>query len=84
MDVNPRSVFAGIQNHIAHMDGMTIGIDRRSCFPHASVLVAGGRSDELATLDETIDVVGAGDPRIPKRGRRILSTTTAFQSFGRG
>jgi hypothetical protein len=66
-DVNPRSVFTGKQNHVAHMDGMTVGIDRRSCFLTPVHLSLVDDVDELATLDETLDVVTEGDPRIPQR-----------------
>lgn len=66
-EVNPRSVFAGKQNHIVLMDGLTIGIDGRSCFLTPVHLSLVDDVDELAALDELLDVIPEGDARIPRR-----------------
>jgi hypothetical protein len=66
-EVNPRSVFAGKQNHIVLMEGLTIGIDGRSCFLSPVYLSLVDDVDELAALDEMLDVVPEGDARIPRR-----------------
>jgi len=66
-DVNSRSVFAGRQNHVVLMDGMTFSIDRRTCFFAPVHLSLVDDVDELAKLDEALDIVTEGDPRLPQR-----------------
>jgi hypothetical protein len=65
--INPRSVFAGKQSHIVHMDGVTLGIDKRSCFLSPVHLSLVDDVDELARLDQAVDVVSEGDARLPAR-----------------
>jgi hypothetical protein len=66
-EVNPRSVFAGKQNHVVLMDGLMIGVDGRSCFHSPVHLSLVDDVDELAALDDLLDVVPEGDARIPQR-----------------
>jgi hypothetical protein len=66
-DINPRSAFSGKQNHILHMDGMTFGIDRRSCFLSPIHLALVDDVEELAGLDDALDVIAEGDSRLPRR-----------------
>lgn len=66
-EVNTRSVFSGKHNHIVHMDGVTFGIDSRNCFlspVHVSLV---DDVDDLAVLDEALDVLAEGDARLPAR-----------------
>ena len=66
-DINERSVFAGRQSHIVHMDGFALGIEGGNgyCSPiHLSLV---DDVDELANIDELLDVVPEGDQRVPRR-----------------
>ena len=62
-----RSVFAGRRRHLVHLDGFGLGIDGASGFFSPVHMSLVDDVDELATLDEKLDVVPEGDPRIPAR-----------------
>ncbi|MCP3439808.1 hypothetical protein [Bradyrhizobium sp. CCGUVB14] len=65
--INPRSVFAGHHEHIVHMDGLTIGLDRGNCFLSPIHVSLVDDVDELANLDASLDVMTEDDPRLPRR-----------------
>jgi hypothetical protein len=66
-DVNPRSVFAGQQNHVTYMDGITFGIGPRNCFLSPVHVALVDEVDELAKLDASLDIMPEGDARVPER-----------------
>jgi hypothetical protein len=71
-DLNPRSVFAGRQNHVISMDGFWFGTaGRNACYSpvHLSLVDDAG---ELARLNDRLGVIGEDDERIPRRVVRKL------------
>lgn len=66
-DLNPRSVFAGRQNHVVSMDGFSFGIAGRNAFCSPLHVSLVDDTDELAKLTERLGVVGEDDERIPRR-----------------
>ena len=65
-DVNPRSVFAGKQNHVVQLDGFTVGIASRKCFFSPIQLSLVDDAEELVALDETVGIFAEDDTRLPR------------------
>jgi hypothetical protein len=65
--LNPRSVFAGRLSHVVTMDGSWFGIAGRNAFCSPLHLSLVDDADELARLNERLDVMGEEDERIPRR-----------------
>lgn len=72
-DVNPKSVFSGRRDHIVYMDGFGLGIDGSAGFFSPVHIELVDDADELAKLDDLLDVVPEGDPRVPARVAKQLS-----------
>lgn len=66
-DVHPRSIFPGSVLHVTYMDGYCFGVDGGKGFFSPVHLALEDNVDRLATLDDELDVVAEGDPRIPDR-----------------
>lgn len=64
-DVSPTSIFSGKCLHIIHMDGFELGIDGSSGFFSPIHLELVDDVEELADLDDSLDVADEG--RLPKR-----------------
>jgi hypothetical protein len=69
---NPRCAFLGSTLHIVHMDGFGLGIDGSSGFFSPVHLSLVDSLDDLAELDENLNVVPKGDKRIPARVAKKL------------
>lgn len=65
--INPRSIYAGCHKHAITLDGFGLGIDGSSGFFSPVHLSLVDDVDELAVLDDQLDVVKEGDPRLPDR-----------------
>ena len=66
-ELNPRSVFAGRQNHVVSMDGFCFGMAGRNAYGTPLHLSLVDDVDELARLADFLGVVGEDDERIPRR-----------------
>lgn len=71
-DHNPRSPFRGCALHVISLDGHELGIDGSKAFHSPVHLALVDNVDELAGLEASLDVVGEGDPRLPRRVIRKL------------
>jgi hypothetical protein len=73
-EINPRSVFAGKRHHVAHMDGLSLGMDGSRAYVSPMYAALVDDADELQELDQLLDVVPHDDRRVPpgvvKRLRR--------------
>ena len=56
-DIDPKSTFPGRRKHVVHMDGFGMGIDSKKLFLSPVYIELVDDRDELAALDEQLDVV---------------------------
>jgi hypothetical protein len=66
-DLNPKSPFKGTVKHAGWMDGFVLGVDGGRGFFSPLYLSLVDDVDELAGLDQELDIIGADDPRMPPR-----------------
>ncbi len=66
-DVNPNSVFAGSVKHVVHMDGFGLGIDGGRGFFSPVYLSLVDDVNELATLNDELDVLPESSEKLPRR-----------------
>lgn len=64
---DPKSVYAARRRHLVFLDGHVVGIDSNKTFLSPVHLSLVDNVDELAVLDEQLDVMPQDDPRIPRR-----------------
>jgi len=64
---NSRCPFAGSVLHTVWMDGFVLGIDGSNCFFSPVHLSLVDDVDELAGLDDQLDIIQADDRRLPRR-----------------
>lgn len=64
---NPKSPFKDTILHTVWMDGFVFGIDGSNCFFSPLHLSLVDDADELARLDEQLDIIGKDDRRLPRR-----------------
>jgi hypothetical protein len=71
-DLNPRSPFKGRLKHIIWMDGFVLGVDGDKVFFSPLHLSLVDDVDQLAALENTLDIIPESDPRLPPRVLRKL------------
>lgn len=67
IEVHPSSIFEGRALHVVYMDGYCLGVDGGRSFFAPIHLSLEQDTDKLVALDNEIDIVADGDPRLPHR-----------------
>lgn len=65
--VNPKSMFAGRSLHVVYMDGYSLGVDGERPFFSPLYLSLEDDVERLASLDDELDILCEGHPKLPSR-----------------